>query len=99
MVTIFSLTPCPSQYISSIVLASISRREICMDTFVRGDASARIWPLATGGGISAWPRRALTLLLDWQDRAQQRYLLQMYDDHMLRDIGLSRADVEHEAGK
>ena len=39
-----------------------------------------------------------TLLL-WQDRARQRAHLASLDDRMLRDIGLSRADVTGEASK
>jgi uncharacterized protein YjiS (DUF1127 family) len=38
-------------------------------------------------------------LLTWLERARQRRHLRMLSDHMLRDIGLSRADVESEAGK
>jgi uncharacterized protein YjiS (DUF1127 family) len=38
-------------------------------------------------------------LLTWLDRARQRRHLRTLSDHMLRDIGLSRADVEGEAGK
>jgi uncharacterized protein YjiS (DUF1127 family) len=41
---------------------------------------------------------ALTLLT-WLERARQRRHLLSLSDHMLRDIGLSRADVEGEAGK
>jgi uncharacterized protein YjiS (DUF1127 family) len=38
-------------------------------------------------------------LLSWLERAHQRRHLRTLSDHMLRDIGLSRADVESEAGK
>jgi uncharacterized protein YjiS (DUF1127 family) len=38
-------------------------------------------------------------LLIWLERARQRRHLRTLSDHMLRDIGLSRADVEGEAGK
>ena len=41
----------------------------------------------------------LRLLLVWQDRARQRHLLRRLDDRLLQDMGLSRADVEHEAVK
>jgi uncharacterized protein YjiS (DUF1127 family) len=44
----------------------------------------------------AWRRRvigAVECLLTWQDRARQRHQLQCLSDHMLRDIGLTRADV------
>jgi uncharacterized protein YjiS (DUF1127 family) len=41
----------------------------------------------------------VTALFTWQRRISDRMALQSLDDHMLRDIGLSRADVEHEASK
>ena len=48
-------------------------------------------------------RAALTrvagLLLTWQERARQRGQLNCLSDHMLRDIGLTRADVLAEATK
>lgn len=43
--------------------------------------------------------RLFTTLLEWQERARQRRQLPQLDDRMLRDIGLSRADVSREAGK
>jgi uncharacterized protein YjiS (DUF1127 family) len=43
--------------------------------------------------------RAADLLLTWQERAQQRHQLETLNDHMLRDIGLTRADVMAEATK
>lgn len=42
--------------------------------------------------------RWLDTLLDWYDRRQQRCRLLQLDDHMLKDIGLSRADAVREAG-
>jgi len=42
---------------------------------------------------------ATDTVLDWQDRVRQRRNLLEMDDHLLRDIGLSRADLEHEAAK
>jgi uncharacterized protein YjiS (DUF1127 family) len=35
----------------------------------------------------------------WLERARQRRQLQQLGDHMLKDIGLSRADVELETSK
>ena len=37
--------------------------------------------------------------LAWIERARQRRHLSELSDHMLKDIGLSRADVEAEAAK
>ena len=42
---------------------------------------------------------AIDLLLSWMDLARQRRALQVLDDHLLKDIGLSRADVEAETSK
>jgi uncharacterized protein YjiS (DUF1127 family) len=39
------------------------------------------------------------LALAGLERARQRRQLQSLNDHMLKDLGLSRADVEGEAGK
>lgn len=35
----------------------------------------------------------------WLERRRQRRALEALSDHMLSDIGISRADVEHEAEK
>jgi len=35
----------------------------------------------------------------WQERAEQRYRLAALDDHILQDVGLSRADAAAEAAK
>ncbi len=39
------------------------------------------------------------LALAWVERARERRQLQALNDHMLKDLGLSRADVEGEASK
>lgn len=38
-------------------------------------------------------------LIDWQERANQRHALASLSDAALRDLGLSRADVETEVSK
>jgi len=38
----------------------------------------------------------LELLLTWQERATQRHHLSMAEEHVLRDVGLRRADLEPE---
>jgi len=52
-----------------------------------------------GGGVGRLSVRLLNALLEWQDRANQRHRLRTMSDHMLKDMGLTRADVEHEASK
>jgi uncharacterized protein YjiS (DUF1127 family) len=51
--------------------------------------------LRVGGGLG----RVLDTLSLWQRRARQRRELAQLDDHMLRDIGITRADALAEAGK
>ena len=43
--------------------------------------------------------QAVDLLLVWHERVRQRRQLQGLNDHMLRDIGLGRADVAAEITK
>jgi uncharacterized protein YjiS (DUF1127 family) len=43
--------------------------------------------------------RALDAFFTWQVRSADRLALQTLDDRMLRDIGLTRVDVEVEANK
>lgn len=43
--------------------------------------------------------RVLETLLTWRERARQRRTLLELSDHMLRDIGISRADAHGEALK
>jgi uncharacterized protein YjiS (DUF1127 family) len=43
--------------------------------------------------------RLLGLLETWHARHQERRALVQLDDRMLKDIGLSRADVAQESGK
>ena len=48
-------------------------------------------------------RRVLPNLLSrfrgWRERARGRHLLLQLDDRMLRDVGLSRSDVDRECAK
>lgn len=42
---------------------------------------------------------ALSSVLSWRERWRQRQMLRSLNDRMLRDIGLSHADVEAECRK
>ena len=44
-------------------------------------------------------QRAGECVLTWQQRARERRALESLSDHMLRDIGLTRADVLAESTK
>jgi uncharacterized protein YjiS (DUF1127 family) len=44
-------------------------------------------------------RRAVDVVLSWQERARERRQLMELSDHMLRDIGISRAEAFGEAEK
>ena len=50
-------------------------------------------------GASSWAVRLFGGLLAWHTRHQQRQHLRQLDDRLLKDIGLSRADVEWECAK
>jgi uncharacterized protein YjiS (DUF1127 family) len=41
--------------------------------------------------------RALAVLLRWRERARQRRQLREMNDHLLRDIGITRAEAQAEA--
>ena len=56
-------------------------------------------PAATLGLLLALPLFAAELVCYWLELARQRRHLGRLDDHMLKDIGLSRADVEQEIAK
>jgi len=70
-------------------------------------ASVRVgtsYATLAGGMVSSPRSRAAIVghaevLLNWFERARQRRHLGQLSDHMLKDIGLSRADVESETAK
>jgi uncharacterized protein YjiS (DUF1127 family) len=40
--------------------------------------------------------RALEAVFEWRARSAERHIMRSLDDRMLRDVGLSRADIERE---
>lgn len=68
---------------------------------IPGSLGAARIALPTPSQVAA--RNALRGLLHtvstWRARARQRDALSMLDDHMLRDIGPTRVDVEREGKK
>jgi uncharacterized protein YjiS (DUF1127 family) len=57
---------------------------------------AAIYPGEPGLGDT---RRPAGILLVWQERANQRHALASLEDHMLNDIGLTRAEAQREMAK
>lgn len=49
--------------------------------------------------VDAGITRLFDHLFTWHQRVRDRQALDQLDAHMLYDIGLSRADVEHEVSK
>ena len=56
-------------------------------------------PLPLRPGLTAWLLRAIELVLGWQEVARQRRALLELDERLLKDIGITRADAEREAGR
>lgn len=50
-------------------------------------------------GFALWLTRVLDGVLEWSERRQQRRDLMALPDHLLADIGISRADALREADK
>ena len=46
-----------------------------------------------------WLVQAVDLLLTWSERVRERRELMQFDDHLLRDIGITRAAAIAEAAK
>jgi uncharacterized protein YjiS (DUF1127 family) len=49
--------------------------------------------------LQRFAANVFTTALEWQERARQRRRLAELDDRMLKDIGLTRADVSREVEK
>jgi uncharacterized protein YjiS (DUF1127 family) len=52
-----------------------------------------------GSILAAAVMGAAETLMSWQERLRQRRHLEALDDRLLKDIGLSRADVRREVDK
>jgi len=68
---------------------------------LRNDSDLRpahaIFP--TQSNASEWMDKARKQISVWLRRNRTRHDLSKLDDHLLGDVGLSRADQIHEAGK
>lgn len=64
-----------------------------------GNAARMFAPAQLGALAAAACRRALAAIAMWRARAGERRALATMNDHELRDIGISRADVWAETEK
>jgi uncharacterized protein YjiS (DUF1127 family) len=68
-----------------------------------GGAAHRIVVAHPEGGLRSAVRRSVIRMVEvflaWHDRARERRALMELSDHMLRDIGISRAEAHGEAAK
>lgn len=55
--------------------------------------------LTFGRGFGAPVMRAMLSFLAWTERTRERRQLGELDDRLLKDIGLTRSDVERECAK
>ena len=72
---------------------SFSVRPVGVD---RGTAGAAGPPAERLRAALSW---VILTLLRWQELARQRRALAALSDHMLKDLGLTRADALREAGR
>ena len=79
----------------------ISSNDVCgsMPRSLSAEQPVRGLTLALITAINVGFERSVEILFAWQQRRADRLRLQSMDDHMLRDVGLSRADIEGEASK
>jgi uncharacterized protein YjiS (DUF1127 family) len=57
------------------------------------------WNAAAADPATSWTRIASDTLARWLDAARSRHALDDLDDHLLRDIGLTRDEARREASK
>ncbi len=74
---------------------TLSRRTAWSDAL----AGLRSFGLGSAGALASAALSVFTTFLVWQERARGRAELCKMDDRMLKDIGLSRADIVREASK
>lgn len=77
-------------------------RQECIDTIETATAPQLSWGQWAKAGVAMVKKDALQLaeqLWTWHERSRQRFKMQQLSDVTLKDIGLSRADIEAEARK
>jgi len=72
-------------------------RQFYLGTFGQGAGGAGLATFVRA--LRRAPVQLVDTLLTWQMRANERHHLAALDDHVLRDMGLGRADALREAEK
>jgi uncharacterized protein YjiS (DUF1127 family) len=67
-----------------------------INAFAAGGFVDRIAAAPPDAGLAV---RLLAIVFKWRERVRQRRQLYALDERMLKDIGITRVDVEREAGK
>ena len=62
----------------------------------RWTAAAAVW---AGKGVPSLLHRLASEVIAWNEAARLRHLARSLDERTLKDIGLSRADIEQASGK
>jgi uncharacterized protein YjiS (DUF1127 family) len=57
------------------------------------------WPAHAAAPVPGWIDSASNVLARWVDTARSRQTLDDLDEHMLRDIGITRDEAQREARK
>ncbi len=70
-----------------------------IDTNLGGAGSASSKSLRAFGQIRRIVVKVLNTIIIWQERSGQRHALSELNEHMLKDIGVSRADAYKEIRK
>ena len=78
---------------------SCSLDQDLVDADLRSPAAERSPTLLRSSKISNWLSWTLSLAGVWRKRAQGRRALLRLNDHLLKDIGISRLDADIEATK
>lgn len=79
-------------------MTSMDQRAVCM-TCSEVERLTGVGRKSTDKPIASGLAAAWDKVLLWQYRAQERHHLARLDERMMKDMGISAADVEHEVSK
>jgi len=74
-------------------------RKPAMNTAAFADTLPARWSAGDAAPAASWIDGAAGLLARWLDASRSRQTLEDLDEHLLRDIGITRDEAQHEARK